>query len=321
MTTRFRLVSALAVILGVSLAAGGCGKYSWNALKAQKAWKDGNAAYTSQDYVKASESYEYVLQMDPSRTEAHFYLANSYDNRFRPTRLGEPDNDAFMHKAVEHYRLAAERAPDPQIKKLALQYLVAAYGSDKLNDPSQAEPIVQQMIELEPNEPSNYFGLANIYEEAGRYEDAEQAYLKARELRPEDPVTHSTLAGFYERQGDYPRMLEALTQAAEVQPENPEGFYRLSVYYEDIVRRDHRLPRATKLDYSLKGIEAADKALAINPQYSEAMVYKNILLRHQATVETDRSKQQQLIKEADELRDRAMEINQKRATGQGTGLN
>jgi tetratricopeptide (TPR) repeat protein len=321
MTTRVRMVSTLAVVLGISLAAGGCGRYSLNALKAQKAWKDGNAAYTAQDYAKASEKYEYVLQMDPSRTEAHFYLANSYDNRFRPTRLGEPDNDALMQKAVEQYRLAAERAPDPQIKKLALQYLVAAYGAEKLNDPSQAEPIVQQMIQLEPNEPSNYFALANIYEEAGRYEDAEEAYLRARELRPEDPVVHSTLAGFYNRQGDHPKMLGALTEAANVQPDNPEGYYRLSVYYEEIVRKDHRLPRATKLDYSLKGIEAADKALAINPMYSEAMVYKNILMRHQATVETDRTKQQQLIKEADVLLERATEINKKRATGQGVGGN
>jgi tetratricopeptide (TPR) repeat protein len=319
MTTRLRMASTLAVILGISLAAGGCGRYSWNSLKAQKAWKDGNAAYTAQDYAKASERYEYVLQTDPSRTEAHFYLANSYDNRFRPARAGEPENDAFMHKAVEHYRLAAERAPDPQIKKLALQYLVAAFSAEKLNDPSQAEPIVQQMIELEPNEPANYFALANIYEEAGRYEDAEEAYLRARELRPEDPVVHSTLAGFYNRQGEHSKMLDALTQAAEVQPENPEGFYRLSVYYEEIVRKDHRLPRATKLEYSRKGIEAADKALAINPTYSEAMVYKNILMRHQATVETDRAKQQQLIRDAEALLERAMEINNKRATGQGVG--
>jgi tetratricopeptide (TPR) repeat protein len=317
MTTRIRLVSTLAVVLGVSLAAGGCGKYSMNALKAQKAWKDGNAAYTSQDYVRAAENYEYVLQMDPSRTEAHFYLANSYDNRFRPARIGEPENDALMHKAVEHYRLAAERAPDPQIKKLALQYLVAAYGADKLNDPSQSEPIVQQMIQLEPNEPSNYFALADIYEQAGRYEEAEEAYLRARELRPQDPVTHSTLAGFYNRQGDHSKMLEALTQAAEVQPENPEGYYRLSVFYEEIVRKDHRLPRNTKMDYTLKGIAAADRALEINPNYTEAMVYKNILLRHQAPMETDRAKQQQLIKQADELRDRALEISNKRATGQG----
>ena len=35
---------------------------------------------------------------------------------------------------------------DPLIKRRAMEYLVAAYGPDKLNDPSQAEPIVQKMI-------------------------------------------------------------------------------------------------------------------------------------------------------------------------------
>lgn len=317
MTTRFRTPVTVAVVLGLSLAATGCGRYSLNSLKAQKAWKDGIAAYTAQDYVRASEHYEYVLEQDPSRSEVHFYLANSYDNRFRPARIGEPENDQLMQKAVEHYRIAAERDPDPAMKKLALQYLVAAYASDKLNDPSQAEPIIQQMIELEPQEPTNYFALGTIYEESGRYEDAEAAFLKARDLRESDPVVHSTLAGFYNRQGEHAKMLEALTRAAQIQPDNPEGFYLLAVTYEDIVRRDTRLPRNLKLEYSLEGLEAINRALELNPNYIEAMVYKGLLLRQQALVEPDRAKQQQLLKEAVALSEKAAEMSHKRATGQG----
>lgn len=317
MNTRLRTPSAVVLILGLSLAVTGCGRYSWSALKAQKAWKDGNAAYSAQDYARASEHYEYVLQTDPSRTEAHFYLANSYDNRYRPTRVGEADNDQFMHKAVEHYRLASERAPDPQIKKLALQYLVAAYGPDKLNDPAQSEPIVKQMIEMEPNEPANYFALGTIYEQAGRYEESEAALMRARDLRPSDPVVHSTMAGFYERQGSFDKMLGSLKAAADSQPENPEGYYRLGQTYEDLVRRDTRLPPKTKLEYSLAGIAAIDRALEINPNYTEAMVYKNLLLRQQALVEPNRARQLELMKQADEIRAKAIEINQKRATGQG----
>ena len=56
------------------------------------------------------------------------------------------------------------------MRKLALQYLVAAYGPEKLNQPEKAEPIVQKMIQIEPNEPTNYFALAKIYEDGGRYE-------------------------------------------------------------------------------------------------------------------------------------------------------
>ena len=47
---------------------------------------------------------------------------------------------------------------------------MAAYGPDKLNDPAQAEPILQQMIEMDPTDPTNYFVLAKIYEDAGDYE-------------------------------------------------------------------------------------------------------------------------------------------------------
>ena len=63
------------------------------------------------------------------------------------------------------FRLSAKRRPD--IKKLALQYPVNAYGPDKLDDPTQAEPIVQRMMQLDPSNTENYFALAKIYEDAG----------------------------------------------------------------------------------------------------------------------------------------------------------
>jgi hypothetical protein len=70
-----------------------------------------------------------------------------------------------------------------------------------------------------------------------------------------------------------------------------------------------------KYDYVMKGIAADDKALSLNPNYVEAMVYKNILLREQARLETDRAKQLQLLKEADELRDKAIAMQAKKAPG------
>ncbi len=52
---------------------------------------------------------------------------------------------------------------------------------------------------------------------------------------------------------------------------------------------------------SLKGITAVDKALSIKPDYSDAMTYKGLLLRLEANLEKDPAKQQQLLKEANEL--------------------
>ncbi len=177
--TTLRKASAVttALVLGLSLAASGCGKYSMNALRAQKAYKEGNDLYKAQDWKGAAAKYEFALQNDPAKTEIYFYLGNAYDNMWKASHKGEPANDAYIQKALSYYQKAAENDKSPQMKKLALEYLVSAYGPDKLNDPSQAEPIVLKMIEIEPNEPTNYFALSKIYEDSGRYEEAEQALL------------------------------------------------------------------------------------------------------------------------------------------------
>lgn len=318
MTTRFRTLSpvAVALVVGLSLVTAGCGKYSFSSLKAQKAYKEANDAYRAQDWAEAVDKYEYALQQDPDKAEVYFYLGNSYDNRYKPSRAGEPENDALMQKAVANYKLAAERAPDPAIKKLALQYLVLAYGPEKLNDPSQAEPLVKQMIQMEPNSPENYFALSNVYEQAGRYEEAEQALLTAREMAPQNPLVHTTLAGYYNRQGDqFDKMMESMHTAAELEPNNPQGYHLVATLYQEKVDKDFRLSKEQKREYIMKGLAADDKALELNPNYVEAMVYKNILLRQQALIEPDRAKQLALIKEADALRDKAISMQAKTTPG------
>jgi tetratricopeptide (TPR) repeat protein len=316
MTKRFRSVSAaFVIVLGAALATGGCGQYSFGALKAKKAIREAHEHYKANRFREAGERYEEALAADPERVEAYFYLGNSYDNLYKPNRAGEPENDAYMQKAIENYKRAAERGPDAQMRNLAMRYLVAAYGPDKLNRPEEAEPVVKRMIEVDPNEPENYFALAKIYEDAGRYEEAEQALLKAKEVKPNDQAVYLQLSGFYNRQGDFDKTMEPLHYAAELQPDNPQGYHLVATYYEEKVRKDHRLSPAQAKEYLAKGIAAEDKALSLNKDYIDAMVYKNILLRRQATFETDRAKQLELIRQADELRNKAMEMNKKKASG------
>lgn len=311
-------VLAAALAVGLSVAAAGCGKYSWSNMKAMKAFKDANVAYQAQDWKKAADRYEDAIEANPDLNAGgvtpYFFLANSYDNLYKPARAGEAENDAFIQKAIENYKISAQKDTG-QMRTRAMEYLVAAYGPEKLNDPASAEPIVNQMIQMDPGEPANYFYLAKIYEDAGRYDDAEQTLLKAKEVKPSDPVVYTTLSAFYNRQGDFPKTMEALHQAAELEPNNPEGYHRLAVFYWEKAFRDHRLPKKEKVDYLQKGVDAEDKALSLNPNYAEAMTYKNILLRLQANETTDRKEQERLLKEADELRSRAMELTKKKASG------
>jgi len=308
---------ALTAVLAFSFV--GCAKVG--EIKAKKAFKSANQAYQAQDYKKAAAFYEEAVAADPNLAQAYFYLGNSYDNLYKPSKKGEPENDALLTKAVENYQRAAEKlsaSDDPANKKLgtlSLQYLVASYGPDKLNDPAKAEPVVQRMIQLEPGEPANYFALAKIYEDAGAYEEAEKMLQNAKQAKPSDPAVYMTLAGYYNRQGRFDKTIEALEERAQKEPNNPEAFYTIATYYWDEAYRDFKLKENEKKEFVGKGVEAVDHALQIKPDYTEALVYKNLLLRLQANMEKDPAKQQQLLKEADRLRDKAQELRKQKAAG------
>jgi tetratricopeptide (TPR) repeat protein len=318
---------ALGVLVAVlGLATAGCTQVA--RLKAMMAFKDGNQLYQQQDYKGAAAKYEETLASckgsgsdcsDPKLTYAYFFLGNSYDNQFRPARRGEAANDAMLTKAIDNYKKSTEVEQDPKIKKLAMEYLVAAYGPDKLNDPSQAEPILRRMIELEPNEPSNYTYLSRIYEENGDYDQAEQLLVKAREMKPNDAGVYVTLAAFYNRQGEFDKTMEALHARAEREPNNPEAFYIIATYYWEKAYRDFTTSAADKIKFVQAGNEAIDKAIKLKADYHEALTYKGLLLRVQANLEKDPGKQQALIKEADQYRDRAVEIQRKQRASGGAG--
>ena len=309
----------LVMIAGLGASLAGCNWYSM--LNAKKSFKAANGLYQAQEYERAAHEYELTVadegafEQAPELVLAYFYLGNSYDNMYRSSRKGEPENDALLIKAVENYQLAADHIEDPRMRQLSMEYLVASYGIDKLNDPGQAEPIVRRMIELNPEETTNYFALAKLYEDSGLYDMAEETLVSARNMRPEDAAVYLQLAGYYNRTGDFEQTMIALDERANREPDNPEAYYTISTYYWEKAFRDFNLTDEEKAQHVVDGLLAIDKALDLKDDYMEAMVYKNILLRMQANATPNIEEQDALIAEADELRDRADEIRKERAAG------
>src|SRR6476469_5492812 len=273
MTIRFRAASTatIALVLGLSIAAAGCGKYSVGTLKAIKAFKDGNLAYAQKDWKKAVEKYEAVVEHEesfqqvPQLTTAYFFLGNSYDQLYKPAKQGDATNDGYIQKAIQNYRKAADKNADKPWKKSSLEYLAAAYGSDKLNDAAKAEPVYKEIIALDPQSPENYLALAKLYEDSGRYDDAEGQYNKAKQVKPNDPSVLAAKAGYYNRQGDFPKTIDALEKAAALEPNNPEGYHRVATFYWEKANKDFRLSESEKKNYIMKGLAMEDKALGLNP--------------------------------------------------------
>jgi tetratricopeptide (TPR) repeat protein len=314
MQRRFKSAALIVVLAAFSSTLAGCSYLG--VLKGRKAFKEATVLYQQQEYKKAAEKYEIVVANDPNYSVTYFYLANSYDNLYKPSRKGEADNDNYLKKAIENYRKCADMEKDPVLRKRSLEYLVNAYGPERLSDPGQAVPIVQEMIKLEPTEPSNYWTLAKMYEDAGNYEVAEQQLLKAKEMRPNFSDNYMQLAGFYNRQGEFEKTMEALNERAAKEPNNPEAFHTVAAYYWEKAFRDFRLKDVEKMKYVELGLQAEDRALQLKSDYIDALSYKNLLLRSKALLIKDPAQQQSLIKEADKLRDQAIDLRKKKAGGQ-----
>src|SRR5262249_13771938 len=147
----------------------------------------------------------------------------------------------------------------------------------------------------------------------GAIVDAEAALLRAREANPSNPRVFDVLAGFYNRQGQFDKTIEALEAGAKLDPSNPAPYQLIATYYLDKASKDKQLAAPQKWTYIFEGIGATDRALAINPDYTDALSYKSILLRMRGTMEADPAQQQKTFAEADALRSRAMELTKTRA--------
>src|SRR3954453_23160839 len=107
-----RCLSGASLTLAAVLAFGSfstvaCAKVG--EIKAKKAFKSANQAYQAQDYKKAAALYEEAIAADPELAQAYFYLGNSYDQLYKPSKKGDADNDALLAKAVDNYSKASQK--------------------------------------------------------------------------------------------------------------------------------------------------------------------------------------------------------------------
>ena len=318
---RRNLITAVAI--GVMLIPLSACEF-FDELGAVRTFKDANIAYNRGFYDEAIELYEAVLgvidasggESDLARqlTPAYFYIANSYDNLYRPGSQ-DPENLKNLDEAIRHYELAVEKIPEPSLRLLSMQYLVSAFGPDKANDPARSDPVLRAMILDDPENPDNYYRLAQLYEEAGLFEDAESIYQAVQSFRTDDPIVYLQIAGFYNRAGEFDLTIDALEQRAQIEPDNPEAFYTISTFYWEKAFRDFRITQDQKREYIVSGLNASDRALVLNPRYVDALVYKNILLRMQANETEDFDVREELIAEADELQAMAEALQKEQREG------
>jgi len=293
----------LAFALVLPLAAGaGCAR-----LQAKQAFRDGNKAYREENYKKAIEYYQRAVEHDPLMAEAYFYLGSSHQALFRPGRE-TADNQQLLDDARTLFEKSLEvndgSTPNrEQVKRSTLAALTGIYSDIPFRNFDTAYRYADQLVQQDPNDLKNIFAMANLYEKFEKVEQAEAMYQRAVEVAPDDPKACAAQAAFFnkpywEGQSQFDKAIDTLKRCAELAPEDPAGHYKVAVFYWDKSYRDPDLTDEVKDQYADSGIEAVQRALAIKPDYVEALVYKGLLLRVKAQVTRDPRTRAQFLDQA-----------------------
>ncbi len=323
---------ALVVVVGIAISPLPAFLSNYvDMLQSMRSFQKANEAYGKKEYEEAIEHYVDATENAPAdhaimQTTLRFFSASSHHLLYRPNNFDDPANEAYLDAALDGYEdtldvvEAALQNPDLDEGTKETVALYERYASeqlagihrDHLDDLEGAEHYFNRLIELDPDTPQRYYGLADVYE---RFHDPEEnplldkaiaAYEVPVQMNPEDPIGYRQVANLLNKYGRFEETMDWLARARDVNAENPEGYYLIATYYWDKVYRDPDLGQRERQQYIDLGLEQLDEALVLEDEYVDALVYKNLLLREKAKV--DPRNQEALIAEADEYRARALEI-------------
>jgi len=141
------------------------------------------------------------IELSPNRPEVYYSLAQSYLIKKDNARVIEylwqaqkiiPKRDLYLKMALVYsqtgdasgmveiyngYRKDFPEVDFNELKKVANYFFTAEFYKEAI-------PIVELIIEAEPDNPNNYISLAAIYSETGDKEKARQAVLRILEINP-----------------------------------------------------------------------------------------------------------------------------------------
>jgi tetratricopeptide (TPR) repeat protein len=310
---RFRNAMCALALVTAPLLAAGC----VSSVKAKAAFQDGNKLYKLEKYKEAILLYERAVSLDPDMAEARFYLANAHQALYRPGKKS-PENEAHIETALSEYLEALKRNDNPsspglqQVRRNTLVALVQIFSEEPRKDYQKALGYANDLVRDKPEALENLFAIAALYEKFEKYKEAETAYAKAFELNPQEVKACSGLASFYnkpywEGRSRFDNAIATLEKCAELAPNDAVGYYKLATFYWDKSFRDPLITDAQKLAYAESGLKAADHALTLQPDYCDALTYKNLLLRVKALVAANPRLRDKLLEEADAIRKLAIE--------------
>ena len=133
-------------------------------------------------------------------------------------------------------------------RSLALEFLIAAYGPDKLADPTQAEPVVRASSSWRPTSRPTTSSSPRCTKTPANISWPKKPTSRAATPSRATRTCTSPLGGYYNRQGDYNKLVENLSKNIELEPPKTPRRTTAGDLHWDKASRDFRLSNKEKLD-------------------------------------------------------------------------
>jgi tetratricopeptide (TPR) repeat protein len=236
-----------------------------NKLKARDQLNKGVQAYRGANYEQAIEHFKNAVSLDGDLKVAKMYLATAYAQQYVPG-VETPENLRNAQQAIEEYKNVLQA--DPQ-NVTSLKGIAFLYMQQKKFD--EAREYYKKAIDADPNDPETYYSVG-VIDWSQTYKDAGE--IKAKEgLRVED-----------ELKGKGSQKLCDAMKAKDAQ--NVE-----------------------------EGMKMLQTAIDKRQDYDDAMAYMNLLYRRKAVDMTceDAEARADYVKTANDWSDKAMAARKKKA--------
>jgi tetratricopeptide (TPR) repeat protein len=252
-----------------------CGRFS-----ARMELKKGNAAYVEGKYQKALDFYKNVPEEVPERAQAALNTGYAHMAQYR-FGSKHPKDREHAKLAVESYEEYLKRKTDLTPEDAAVREKVEEYIITLLADAEEygaAIDRLQAQLGKKPNDPALLRGIASTYDKWDRPTKALEYFQKWSALFPNDSAPHTAIAAYCWNMSYRRGQLMAPTE------------------------------RNRWVDF---GLDAAAKAVQVEPESVEAVTYKNLLLRERAKMRVDPDEVAVYMAEAKTLLERAKELRAK----------
>jgi len=258
-----------------------------NQLKARDSLNNGVRAFRETNYATAVDFFQQALELDPEVPNAELYLALAYSQQFIPGAFGE-ENQRFAEQAIETF---------------------------------------ESVLAKEPNNATALAGMATIYQNTGQLDQAREYYVRRAEVASDDPEAHYAIGSinWHIVTSRAPALSGLADPAAPLPTARNRRPTPEELAAEEAVAAQAAAEREELATLIEEGQQHLDRSLELNPNYEDAMTFKNLLYRQSAELipvdaEGAEERKAELVAMADDWFNRALETRQRNAERAAAGL-